>query len=261
MRLRFLLPLALMLLLSACAKQPSLPEVSSEQAAAVWGKYLTLPESTEPYRINLSLRYGPQDDTRRVTAILWSNGTGPVRLDVSAGMGALVARLAENGADFKALSPRENRAWVYTATDPYDTTPRVLINFGLPLPFGLTHMADLMQGNFTNVFGLEEGGKPENGANDSIRYTLHGQSAGTLTLQPTGLPASWSGRGWDMDFAYDEATPGKPEKISLRHADGVNAILLVKTREKPQAPYTPAQLRLDIPNGVAIRDITANPER
>lgn len=254
MRFRFLLPIAL-LFLAACAKQPSLPEVSLKEADAVWERYLALPESTSPYRLNLSLRYGPKDDTRRVTALLWSNGTGPVRLDVMAGMNSLVARLAENGPDFKALSPRENRAWVYNSTDTHSHASRVLINFGLPLPIGLTHMADLLQGNFARVFNSEHSGMPQNAGNGGIRYTLYGRFEGTLDIAPNGLPQRWAGRGWIMDLAYDEDFPTRPDKITLIHDDGVSAILLVKTREHPEKPYTATQLRLDIPEGVEIRDI------
>lgn len=260
MRMLRLLPLCFLLLLTACAKQPSLPAVNLKEADAVWERYLGLPESTSPYRINLSLRYGPKDDTRRVTALLWSNGTGPVRLDVMAGMNSLAVRLFENGRDFKALSPRENKAWVYTGSDPSCNSSHVLINFGLPLPFGLTHMADLLQGNFARVFDSEHSGMPQNAGNGAIRYTLYGRFAGELDLAPDGLPLTWTGGGWHMKLAYDEAYPTRPDKVTLTHDDGVSAILLIKTRENPDKPYTAQQLQLDIPEGVEIKAITPKKE-
>lgn len=252
------------LLLAACAKQPTLPAVDSGEATAVWERFVSLPESTAPYRLNMSLRYGPENDTRRVTALMWGNGTGSaggtgsVRLDVSAGMGALVARLAENGPDFVAVSPRENRAWVHKSTDPYDTSPRVLINFGLPLPLGLTHMSDLLQGNFQRVFGSEQGRNPVRTAS-GIQYTLTGRFAGQLLLSPDGLPLRWTdSKAWTMDLAYDAAAPTQPDKITLLHADGQQAIVLVKTREVPNTSYTERQLSLEVPVNAEVKIIRGN---
>lgn len=258
MRMLRLLPhLSLLLalsLLAACAKQPAIP-VDSGEAAAVWERFVSLPESTTPYRLNMSLRYGPENDTRRVTALMWGNGTGPVRLDVSAGMGALVARLAENGQDFVAVSPRENKAWVHKGTDPFDNNPRVLINFGLPLPLGLTHMSELLQGNFQRVFGSELGRNPVR-SESGILYTLTGRFGGQLLLSPDGLPLRWSdSKAWAMDLAYDAAAPTQPDKITLIHADGQQAIILVKTREVPNKPYTERQLSLEVPVNAEVRVI------
>lgn len=246
--------------LCACAKQPSLPEVTSEQATATWNLFTARSVALEPYRLSMSLRYGLPDDTRRVTALLWSNGSGPVRLDVMAGMGPLVARVREDGPNFVAVSPRDNKAWVYENTDPYSTTPRVLINLGVPLPFSLTHMAALLQGNFVEVFGVDFLGTPESLPADQtggIRYNLSGPVTGTLDLSSAGLPQRWadSTGAWVMDLGYSESEPNLPQRLTLTHSDGNMAIVLVKNREYPAQPFAEKQLLLDIPANAHIQPI------
>lgn len=255
MRIR-LLWLCAVLTLCACAKQPSLPEATPEQAVATWDQFTARNMPQEPYRLNMSLRYGLPDDTRRVTALLWSNGAGPVRLDVMAGMGPLVARVFEDGPSFVAVSPRDNKAWVHENTDPYSTTPRVLINLGVPLPFSLTHIAALLQGNFAEVFGVDYLGTPAS-LPAGIRYNLSGPVSGTLDLGPDGLPQRWNDASgaWVMDLAYDETAPGLPKRLTLTHSDGNTAIVLVKNRERPAKPFAPQQLTLDIPENAVIQPI------
>lgn len=252
---RILLAAAL-LLVCACARQPALPDVSPEQADQTWAQFMARTAPIEPYRINISLRYGREDATQRVTALLWSNGSGPVRLDVMAGMGPLVARIREDGPNFVALSPRENKAWVHQSTDPYSVTPRVLINLGVPLPFALTHVSHLLRGNFVEVFGVERQGAAVQ-VKDGIRYRLAGYPGGTLELSPEGVPLRWADTAgaWVMELGYADADPTVPQKLTLTHADGNAAIVLVKNREKPAAPYTEKQLALEVPAGAEVKDV------
>lgn len=257
MRLRIFL-LCAMLALCACAKQPALPEATPEQAGATWNKFTTRNTALEPYRLSLSLRYGLPDDTRRVTALLWANGSGPVRLDVMAGMGPLVARVREEGPNFTAISPRDNKAWVYENTDPYNTAPRVLINLGVPLPFSLSHMAALLQGNFTEIFGVDFLGSPTS-VPAGIRYSLSGPVSGTLDLSPEGLPLHWkdTSGAWNMEIGYteNEQNQQRPQRLTLTHNDGNMAIVLVKNRERPASPFAKKQLTLEIPADAVVQPI------
>ena len=64
-------------LLCACARQPVL-ETSPENRAVLeqrWQKFAAVSsaDKSEPYRLQLSLRFGTEGDTRRVTALFWGN--------------------------------------------------------------------------------------------------------------------------------------------------------------------------------------------
>lgn len=94
-------------LLCACAKQPPV-ELGTEtqtQLESRWLKFTALSAApATPYRLQLSLRFGAKGDTRRVTALFWGNSERQLRLDVMAGVGAVVAKILEDGQHFLVYS-------------------------------------------------------------------------------------------------------------------------------------------------------------
>ena len=112
-----------LVLLCACARQPVL-QTSPENRAVLeqrWQKFAALgaAEKSKPYRLQLSLRFGTEGDTRRVTALFWGNSQRQLRLDVMAGVGTTVAKILEDGQHFLVYSPSENKAYFYQgATKP-----------------------------------------------------------------------------------------------------------------------------------------------
>ncbi len=263
MNTRFFHPLRLALLallvltVQACAPRGAdlVRQAAPDAAETTWRAYQSYASARasdhDPYRLNASLRYGSPGDTRRVVILLWSNGTLPIRLDVMAGVGALVARIQETQDSFTAYAPRENKALVHTGTE------RGQLNFGKPVPFALRDFSSLMRGRFHEVFGMAEGTSPRRLPNGDIAYTLTGGLlGGTLELRPDGLPVHWSQEGgWDMDISYDDGNPPLPYKFRLTHPDGYTAILLVKERQKPEGRFSDAQLALDLPGGVDVEPI------
>ena len=152
MNIRLSVPFRLMLAalfalsLQACATRG--PEIGasapSDASSAAWQAYQSYASARAsdhgPYRLGGSLRYGSQGDTRRVETLLWSNGYLPIRLDVMAGIGALVARIQETQDSFTAYAPNENKAIVHKGPQ------RVQLNFGRPVPFSLRDFSSLMRG-------------------------------------------------------------------------------------------------------------------
>lgn len=270
--------------------------VSDEQAASVWAAYNAYAAAREaeggPYRIGVSMRIGQEGDTRRVTGVVWSNGeapralqapsasgtsgasgtygaagaygadtafSGPVRLDVMAGFGTVVARLREAPGEFMAFSPRENKALTYTGRG------RVRLNMGLPAPFGLRDLSALLRGRFHEVFGRAGNGRALGVREGNVAYALEGsERAGTLELRPDGLPVRWrehGEQGWSMELDYAEDSAGGegvaplPRTLRLVDTQGRSAVVLVKNREKPAQRFTADQLALKLPAGVRIEPV------
>lgn len=250
-----ILLLCMAVLLCACAKQPALqpgPETQT-QLESRWLKFTALSAAAPvgPYRLQLSMRFGSKGDTRRVTALFWGNNERQLRLDVTAGVGAVVAKILEDGRHFLVYSPRENKGYFYQgASQP-------LLQVGVPVPFNLGHLADLLNGRYTAVFG--ENFDAASGLKDGLaRYRLVGNPGGSLDLNSEGLPVFWressaGGRGWTMEITYDEdSRPPLPRRLTLIHSNGKRAILLVKEREKPVAAFTVEQMSLTLPESAPL---------
>lgn len=242
-------------LLCACAKQPPVergPETQT-QLDSRWLKFTALSAAVpaRPYRLQLSMRFGTKGDTRRVTALFWGNSERQLRLDVMAGVGAVVAKILEDGQHFLVYSPRENKGYFYQgASQP-------LLQVGVPVPFDLGHLADLLNGRYAAVFG-ESFAAASHLKDDLARYELLGKPGGSLDLNSQGLPVFWressgGGRGWSMEIAYDDdGHPPLPRRLTLIHSNGKRAILLVKEREKPAKAFTVEQMSLALPESAPL---------
>ena len=185
-----------------------------------------LPSS--PYAISFTIRAGVSNngsvETRRVTGLLWGNPTGPVRMDLSAGIGALIARTVEEDSVLYIHIPEEKRMVIR------DVSVSGLNIFGYPMPFRLHDLAKIAHGCFTPL--------------------TDGTRRGQLTKGPSGLPVKWQGGdGWNVEFVYGETAV--PKKIKAVHEDGSEALIIIKQVSKTAA-HAPEKLILDVPQGTRI---------
>jgi hypothetical protein len=234
-------------LLCACAKPSAvdmMPEKQNEMGEYL-RKYLASADvPTAPFRVRMSLRFGVAEDTRRVTALFWGNSEDRLRLDVMAGIGVTAAKIVEDGRHFLVYSPNENKAWFFQGAE------KPLLQVGVPIPFHLGHLANLLNGRYALVFGkdCDRGEFPQDGL---LRCELSGRPGGRLTINADGLPHLWhenrKGHGWEMRIVYGEGGHGLPRSLILTAEDGKRAVVLVKERENPAAPFTDGQLRLALP--------------
>lgn len=254
---RLILAALLVLSLQACATRgteigTSAPSDASNAAWQAYQGYASARASDhDPYRLSGSLRYGSQGDTRRVETLLWSNGYLPIRLDVMAGIGALVARIQETQDSFTAYAP--------TRTRPSSTKARSVcssISAG-PCPSPCATSPRSCAAVSTKSSARPRGSTPAPCPTaTSPSRSPGGILPGMLELRPDGLPVRWSAeKGWVMDITYDDGNPPLPYKFKLTHPDGYSAILLVKDRQKPNAAFRDDQLALELPAGTIIEPI------
>lgn len=253
--------LILLLVLSACAR-PVPPEPADIASAEKnWQDFLSAGKAHggTPQRISLSLRFGTSGDTRRVTALVWGNGgkagDEAVRLDVMAGIGALVACVLDDGNKFQVYSPREEKAFWH------DGENKPLLKVGVPVPFNLTQLFAIVCGRTGEAFGNSHG-PAEVLENGRICFELTDRPGGKLTLDEKGRPVQWAEngkKGWQMELAYEDdsgiADPGNaflPHKLRLTHAKGQKAIVLIKEREKTGSAFGKNQMSLKLPMGIKL---------
>lgn len=105
-------------------------------------------------------------------------------MDVMAGVGATVANILEDGQHFLVFAPNEHKAYFHQGAN------KPLLQVGVPVPFNLDHLADLLNGRYAQVFGRDYAEAAVQ-ADGLARYTLEGKPGGSLTLSAQGLP--WPG--------------------------------------------------------------------
>lgn len=263
---RLVLVAVCLLALSACGGRVVLPPVPEAEAQRRWLAFEALSERADvPAVLSGSLRFGPVNDTRRVTYLLWNNGREPIRLDVQAGVGTTVAKVLTTGDRVLLFLPEDNKA--YMGADEPDKALRTL---GLPLPLGLADMTAFLQGRYFEALGSPtvESYRATDEGSENVAYAIRsarGQSE--LTLSPQALPVRWKvPHGWSVDVAYDDAArlPRKVEGVlpgglgTVRaEEDAYRMVLLIKERRQP-APFPAGELRLELPAGVAPRSLDAD---
>ncbi len=256
----------LALSLAACAsKSPSdMTPQAQVSAEHIWQKYSQSGQvNLASFRNTLSLRYGEEGKTTRVSALLWGNNAREIRLDANAGVGITVAKIYEGPSTFMVYAPQENTAYYHEGKQ------KPLFSVGVPMPLGLSHLTRLLEGQYSQVLGQKHAGTitlptPDNNllAKDipegAMQYTLsEGPFAGTLVLNTDGHPLYWreaalGAQGWSILFAYKENS-SKPYRLRIRHGEtGKQAILLIKERSLQESPFTDVQMRLTLPENVRV---------
>lgn len=234
-----LIIIVLALFVCACAKKPAEKAVDD---ARDWELMQHAEAVDGPFRDQLSLRFGDEGNTRRVTAILWGNDTKILRLDVMAGVGATIANVLEEPENFVIYTPRDNKAYGHKGAD------KPLLRIGDPLPFTLARLSELLNGHYAKVFGKEYEAAEGNGI-----YKLKNPPGGTLILNNDGVPRAWKDKGWSIDFTCEGSLP---KSLKMQSGTGKRAIILVKGRETPENAFGPENLQLIIPEDVQLQPLS-----
>lgn len=267
--------LLLLLLCSACVtRQPApssgpssggkapAPTQSVDKAESLWQRYAVRAAAAEgmngPFRVAANLRYSANSgESTRVSSLLWGNGKKdspyPLRLDLTAGPGVVVAKIREDEKNFLAFAPDEKTAYTRNGDD------KALESLGVPIPMSLGDLALLLTGRSGRLF-LPSVISSDSGAPSERTLTATGASyrlsgvrlPGVLELSETGVPSTWrehQPNGWSMVFEPSEENPLRPRKIRVSHPKGHSALIVVREMSRVSPPYTASQLQLTLPPG------------
>lgn len=231
-----------------------------DKGAAIWEAFQARAASATflsgPFRISGTLRYtDDKGETQRVSSLLWGNGKAatpyPLRLDLLAGVGTVVAKVREDKNSFLAYVPGEKRAYLMEGED------RTLASFGVPVPLSLGDLTQLLTGLPGALF-LDR--NAEEKAPGAPEYVLTGRGAvfqipgaplpGMLELSESGVPLGWKekgGKGWSIALEPGGKNPLQPQKARVLHPAGYSALIVVKEIARVSPPYSPDQMGLDTP--------------
>lgn len=250
--------------------QPSseLDTASKMAAEQLWEQYVTTAKARDtsaPFRISASLRYATSDSGHRLVLMAWGNGVAPVRMDLEAGVGKVIALIRQDSNSFIAYDPGAHKAYVNK------NSSNALLRFGLPIPFGINELGHIMAGRFTEVIPqkyLKVEAVPAGGFAYTVAPKEQAQGApstkdaSVLKLNMKGQPEEWTvGTGSNrmvMTIAkYDEST-SLPGKYSIQYGEDNSAVLIIKERTALSASFTKEQLALDMPEGTEIKPLPHN---
>lgn len=240
-----LLLIILLFSLAACARPPQTEPPTD--AGMAWERMQQLSEdaSNKPFRIQFSLRFGPEGNTRRVTGVMWGNNQTLVRVDLQAGIGVLAARALETRDGLVLYSPQDDKAWVREAS----SAPVIL--GGAPLPMGLGQLSELLTGHFNSVFGQTYRNSKFSGS--ATVFELLEPPGGELSLAANGTPVRWARQdGWNMAITYDEKDPALPHRLTFAAPPDNQGILLIRELAHPEQSFPSDQLTLELPAGTTV---------
>jgi len=259
------LPLAICLFLAmmGCAPKTQLQPpaemnepMAASTAAERWQAFLQhSSEARTGDTLSGSLRFGTEDETHRVTYLLWSGKAHTntnaihdiIRLDIGTGLGSTVGSMRIADGRMTLVIPGERKA--YTGEASQENLRRLL---GLSLPFTIDQLTDFLAGRFFSALDspVPAGYEIQKDGSFLYHYTQAGRSM-LIALDALARPVRWEeDKGWKLDIACDES--GRPTKLSGR-AESVSGyqrlVLMVKER---RAGTSTASLDLDIPMGFTV---------
>lgn len=222
-------------------------------------------QKDSPFRIEASLRYsGPNISSVRVSSILWGNGQSrdpyPLRLDLTAGLGTVVAKVREDINTFVAYVPQEKTAYISSKNN------KSLISFGVPIPLSLGELSLLLTEQNGHLFLPQKepetmpqvvGVTPEGICFDITNARL----SGIIELAPNGALLSWKehkASGWSVHFENNKNNSLELKKVTITHPKGYEAIITIKEFSLLKHSFSSSQLDLLLPAGTVEQSLLEN---
>lgn len=257
---RILILLFLLLPVAACVPRQG-PDTSGmpADAASAWSAYAARVQVEEnaarPFRLSATLRYtDAKGESTRVSSLLWGNGRTPypLRLDLTAGVGSVVAKIRESKEQFTAYNPDEKTAYSHTREN------RALSAFGVPIPLTLHDLSLILTGRGGALFLPPVGEAPAATASAGgyVYVVRNAPLSGLLELSKEGYPLSWKQEGgWSLTFTPESDNPMQPHELRISHPQGAQAVITVRDLSFPLMPFDAARLDLALPPGTQQKEL------
>jgi hypothetical protein len=272
--LRRSLALAALVLLAACAPKIDLPqyELPRQDLEAFRARFVTPELEGHGLAVRASLLYSTPTRANRTDVQIFGEYARPLRLDVRAGIGTMLALMREDNGGLLAFYPRDLRA--YAHSDPVIGAQLL----GLPFPFSLRDLALVLCGHFgtlvpqtpdaisvisgggfafsystgpVRLLVLDQYGRPERMEGQLSKYFR-------AQVEREGQPVSGP-RAWSIKFSgypEDSGDPVGPATVlTLTLPKGDSAVLRVRALQARQEPWQTKSLALILPAGTSFMSL------
>lgn len=260
--------LGLLLALCACAPRLDIPsyELPRENMEAFQARFVAPPLPAHGLAVRASLLYSTPQRGNRTDVQLYGEYALPLKLDVRAGLGTMLALMREDNAGLLAYYPDKKKA--YAHSDPVIGAQLL----GMPFPFALRDLAMVLSGNFGSLIppepdairALASGGFALSYSKGPVRllvldrYGRPERMEGPLSqhfktqAEREGQPVSGP-RDWSLAFSgypEEDGDPIGPATIlTLTLPKGESAVLRVRALTPRQEPWNDKALSLPLPAG------------
>lgn len=262
------LVLGFVLACAGCAPRVELPRFAETEPnfAAFQARFVAPVVSASGVDVRASLLYSTPSRSNRTDVQLFGDYGRPLRLDVRAGFGTMVALMREDAAGLLAYYP--DRKAAYAHLDPVIGAQLL----GMPFPFSMRDLALVLSGHFgtlvpadtppAGVRVLSDGGFAYTYANGPVRLLvvdaygrpvrMEGELSRHFKTQAEREGAVVSGpRVWSLafsDYPDDDGDPQGPARIlTLTLPKGESAVLRVKALTERGQPWPLKSLGLAPP--------------
>jgi outer membrane biogenesis lipoprotein LolB len=239
-------------LLGACGpKPPPAGYDEPDRVSVVWSLFqASFVQDCHPedFSLRASVNFSAPDRHSRFIVSMWGRTDFPIRLDVQAGVGAMLAHWREDREAWLGYLPASREAYVA------DTAQEGAWTTGLFMPVRLDALAQLLLGCWQTLIPLEY--EAVRLAGDTLEFHVTGHSTPlTLVLAFDGRPVSVRGPehgGWTVSVdQWESDPPSRPRRISLIQGDQ-SAMIRVQRLETSVDPWRDEDLRLDVPPGSTV---------
>lgn len=257
---------AMLLTLAACAPRVELPrfEDAESNMRVFRARFLAQGPQAHGLAVRASLLYSTPSRSNRTDVQLFGEYARPLRLDVRAGLGTMLALMREDSGGLLAFYPDRSKA--YAHSDPVIGAQLL----GLPFPFALKDLALVLSGSFASLIPPEPASLQERpGGGFLLRYDSG--PVRLLALDPHGRPERMEGllsrhfrtqaeregapvsgtRVWAIvfsDYPEDEGDPEGPATVlTLTLPKGDSAVLRVRALTPHPEPWAERALTLTLP--------------
>ncbi|MBU1039570.1 MAG: hypothetical protein KKF77_00535 [Proteobacteria bacterium] len=262
--------LALALAVSACAPKVQLPRFddAATNHAAFRQRFVAPPVTASGVAVRASLLYATPQRTNRTDVQLFGDYARPLRLDVRAGFGTMLALMREDASGLLAFYPEKSRA--YAHTDPVIGAQLL----GMPFPFSMRDLALVLSGHFGTLVPADAAPAEIRALPDGgFAYSYASGPVQLLVVDAYGRPQRMQGllsryfktqaeregevvsgpRLWNLvfsDFPEDDGDPeGPPRVLTLGLPKGESAVFRVKALDERVQPWPLKSLALRLPAG------------
>jgi hypothetical protein len=257
---------ALFGILAACAPKVELPRYEDVETdlAVFRARFLVPTPASHGLAVRATLLYNTPHRSNRTDVQIFGEYARPLRLDVRAGLGTMLALMREDSGGLLAFYPDRQKA--YAHSDPVIGAQLL----GLPFPFALKDLALVLTGSFGSLIPPEPASlQPRPAGGFVMRYSggpvrllaidVHGRPLrmeGLLSpyfrtqAEREGQPVSGP-RTWAIDFSGYPEEDGDPEGpatvLTLTLPKGESAVFRVRSLAQHPEPWPARALTLTLP--------------